>query len=91
LNYFTFCSGKAILAFVFPIKSNFSKIDENIADAPYGVNRKAPGSDGSWQPAAPRQARDRQAEGVMQKVLTLAVGCGTLLEVFAELPNCGYL
>ncbi|MCG6945441.1 MAG: hypothetical protein LJE87_08845 [Deltaproteobacteria bacterium] len=31
------------------------------------------------------------AESVMQKVLTLAVGCGTLLEVFAESPNCGYL
>jgi hypothetical protein len=55
LNYFTFCSGKAILAFVFPIKSNFSKIDENIADAPYGVNRKAPGTGGSWQPAAGRK------------------------------------
>jgi hypothetical protein len=25
----------------FPIKSDFSKIDENIADGPYGVNRKA--------------------------------------------------
>jgi hypothetical protein len=24
-------------------------------------------------------------------VLTLAVGCGTLVGVFAELPNCGYL
>jgi hypothetical protein len=24
------------------MKSNFSKIDENIADAPYRVNRKAP-------------------------------------------------
>ena len=33
----------------------------------------------------------QQAESVMQKVLTLAVGCGTLLGVFAELPNCGYL
>jgi hypothetical protein len=42
LDYFTFCWGKTILAFVFPIKSDFSKIDENIADAPYGVNSKAP-------------------------------------------------
>jgi hypothetical protein len=91
LDYFTFCSKKTILAFVFPMKSDFSKIDENIADAPYGVNSKAPRSGGSWQPAAPRQARDRQAESVMQKVLTLAVGCGTLLGVFAKLPNCGYL
>jgi hypothetical protein len=55
LGYFTFCSGKAILAFVFPMKSNFSKIDENIADGPYGVNRKALGPGGSRQPAAGRE------------------------------------
>ena len=33
----------------------------------------------------------QQAESVMQKVLTLAVGCGTLLGVFSELSTCGYL
>jgi hypothetical protein len=81
------------------MKSNFSKIDENIADAPYRVNRKALGPGGSGQPAAPRQApRDKLGTGgtgrqkvSCKMVLTLAVGCGTLLGVFAELPNCGYL
>ncbi len=52
------------------MKSKFSKIDENIADAPYRVNRKALRTGGNWQPAAPRQAprdsvRDRQAESVI--------------------------
>jgi len=37
------------------MKSNFSKIDENIADAPYRVNRKALGPGGSWQPVAGRK------------------------------------
>ena len=73
------------------MKSDFSKIDENIADAPYGVNRKAPGSGCSWQPRDKLGTGQQQAESVMQKVLTLAVGCGTLLGVFAEFPNCGYL
>jgi len=46
------------------MKSNFSKIDENIADAPYRVNRKALGPGGSGQPAAPRQApRDKLGTG----------------------------
>ncbi len=39
-----------IMLMKFLLNSTFSKIDENIADGPHGVNRQAPQPVDTWQP-----------------------------------------